>query len=136
MNFSFDFSEDEKRTFIPIGEISQHIIDATIAIEDDTFYTHKGIRLEAFFRAVWNNIKAGSFRQGGSTITQQVIKNIFLTTEKKVTRKIKEMFLALKLEEKLSKEEILEIYLNTIPYGGVSYGVAEASNSFFREKTE
>ncbi|MDE0243683.1 MAG: transglycosylase domain-containing protein [Candidatus Kaiserbacteria bacterium] len=129
--FLFDFSEDEKRLFTPINEVSPHIINATIAIEDDLFFQHKGIRPEAFARAVWNNIKSGSFSQGGSTITQQVIKNIFLTSEKKVTRKIKEMFLALKLEERLSKEEILEIYLNTIPYGGVSYGVAEASSAFF-----
>lgn len=134
--FLFDFSEDEKRQFIPITGISDHIINATIAVEDEFFFTHRGVRLESFFRATWNNIKSASFSQGGSTITQQVIKNIFLTNEKKITRKIKEMFLAIKLEKQLSKEKILEIYLNTIPYGGVSYGIAEASNTFFGKKPD
>ena len=132
--FLFDFSEDEKRTFVRIDEISPHIINATIAIEDDIFFSHRGIRPESFIRAMWNNIKTVSFSQGGSTITQQVVKNTLLTNEKNVTRKIKEMLLALKLEEKLSKKEILELYLNTIPYGGVSYGIAEASSAFFGKK--
>ena len=132
--FLFDFSVNEKRTFVPYEEISENVINATIAIEDHLFFEHKGIRIDAFLRALINNIRTLSFSQGGSTITQQVIKNVFLTTEKKIERKMKEFLLAIKLEKQLSKKEILEMYLNTIPYGGVSYGIAEASKSFYGKK--
>ena len=132
--FLFDFSVNEKRTFVPYEEIAKNVINATIAIEDHLFFEHNGIRIDAFMRALINNIRTLSFSQGGSTITQQVIKNVFLTTEKKIERKMKEFLLAIKLEKQLEKEEILEIYLNTISYGGVSYGVAEASKSFYGKK--
>ena len=132
--FLFDFSVNEKRTFVPYEEISENVINATIAIEDHLFFEHNGVRLDAFMRALLNNIRTLSFSQGGSTITQQVIKNVFLTTEKKIERKMKEFLLAIKLEKQLSKEEILEMYLNTISYGGVSYGIAEASKSFYGKK--
>ena len=132
--FLFDFSVNEKRTFVPYEEISENVINATIAIEDHLFFEHGGVRIDAFLRALINNIRTLSFSQGGSTITQQVIKNVFLTTEKKIERKMKEFLLAIKLEKQLSKKEILEMYLNTIPYGGVSYGIAEASKSFYGKK--
>ena len=132
--FLFDFSKNEKRIYTPLGDISENIIDATIAIEDHLFFEHKGIRIGAFLRALVNNIRTMSFSQGGSTITQQVIKNVFLTTEKNIERKMKEFLLAKKLEERLGKEDILELYLNTIPYGGIIYGIGEASNSFFGKK--
>lgn len=132
--FLFDFSVNEKRTFVPYEEISENVINATIAIEDHLFFEHNGIRIDAFLRALIHNIRTLSFSQGGSTITQQVIKNVFLTTEKKIERKMKEFLLAIKLEQQLNKEEILEMYLNTIPYGGVSYGIAEASKSFYGKK--
>ena len=129
--FLYDFSRNEKRTYSPIGDISPNIIHATVAIEDHLFFEHNGVRLDAFLRALVNNILTLSFSQGGSTITQQVIKNVFLTTEKKIERKLKEFLLAWKIEKILDKEKILELYLNTIPYGGVIYGVTEASKSFF-----
>ena len=132
--FLFDFSENEKRTFVPYEEIAENIINATIAIEDHLFFEHNGIRLDAFLRALINNIRTLSFSQGGSTITQQVIKNVFLTTEKNIERKMKEFLLAIKIEKKLTKEEIMVLYLNTISYGGVSYGIAEASNTFYGKK--
>ena len=132
--FLFDYSVNEQRTFVPYEEISQNIINATTAIEDHLFFEHNGIRLDSFMRALINNIRTLSFSQGGSTITQQVIKNVFLTTEKKIERKMKEFLLAIKLEKRLTKEEILELYLNTISYGGVSYGIAEASDSFYGKK--
>ena len=132
--FLFDFSVNEKRTFVPYEEIATNVINATIAIEDHLFFEHNGIRIDAFLRALINNIRTLSFSQGGSTITQQVIKNVFLTTEKKIERKMKEFLLAIKLEKQLNKEEILEMYLNTISYGGVSYGIAEASKSFYGKK--
>lgn len=134
--FLFDFSQNEKRTRIPIEEISPNIINATLAIEDHRFFEHKGVRLDAFIRAMINNIRTRSFSQGGSTITQQVVKNVFFTNEKKIERKMKEFFLAIKIENKLEKNEILELYLNTIPYGGVLFGISEASNTFFGKKTK
>ena len=129
--FLYDFSQNEKRTYAPIGDISRNIVNATVAIEDHLFFEHNGVRIDAFLRALVNNILTLSFSQGGSTITQQVIKNVFLTTEKNIERKMKEFLLAWKIEKILAKEKILELYLNTIPYGGVIYGVSEASKSFF-----
>ncbi|MEL6803038.1 MAG: transglycosylase domain-containing protein, partial [Bacteroidota bacterium] len=113
--------------------ISHHIKNATIAIEDDTFFEHWGVRPLAIVRAALINMQGGDLLggQGGSTITQQVIKNSILVREKTITRKIKEAILALRLEQVLTKEEILGHYLNESPYGGTIYGVEEASLSFF-----
>ena len=117
--FLFNFSKNEQRVFIPIEEISPHIIRATIAVEDQRFYEHAGIDIFAFIRASAANTVSLSFRQGGSTITQQVIKNVLLNPEKKINRKLKEFILAPKLEQALEKEDILELYLNAISFGGV-----------------
>jgi 1A family penicillin-binding protein len=122
-----------RRTIVPYENISRHIKNATVAIEDDTFFQHHGIRPLAILRAVLANLQGGDLLggQGGSTITQQVIKNSVLVQEKTLTRKVKEWILALKLEQQLSKEEILSHYLNESPYGGTLYGVEEASQAFF-----
>jgi 1A family penicillin-binding protein len=127
----FDIHQDIKRTVIPFEEMGDAIKDATLAIEDKDFYKHKGVQPRAFIRALVVNIKSGSFSQGGSTITQQVVKNSLLTNEKRISRKLKEWFLALKLEKEMSKDDILATYLNEIPYGGNIYGVKEAANYFF-----
>jgi len=127
----YDFHENIKRTVVPYEKISRNIKNATVAIEDAEFYEHNGIKPTAFLRAVITNLKNLEFSQGGSTITQQVVKNSLLTNEKKVSRKIKEWILSLKLEKVLSKEEILGLYLNESPYGGSIYGIEEASQSFF-----
>lgn len=127
----YDVHADTKRTIVPFSEISDNIKKATVAIEDDKFYEHKGIRPMAFLRAVIANIMGGSLSQGGSTITQQVIKNSVLTKDKTVTRKLKEWVLALKLERVLSKDQIFSTYLNENPYGGNIYGVEVASKTFF-----
>lgn len=127
----YDVHENIQRTVISIGDMSRHIKNATVTIEDAEFYHHSGIRPLAFLRAILINIREGELSQGGSTITQQVVKNTLLTADKKISRKLKEWVLALKLEEKLSKDEILEIYLNETPYGGSLYGVEEASQAFF-----
>ncbi len=129
----FDLHQDIQRTVVPFDEISRHVKNATVAIEDAEFYEHNGIRLSSFFRAVIVNLLSGQFSQGGSTITQQVIKNSLLTQEKTITRKIKEWVLALKLERVFSKEEILALYLNEAPYGGAVYGIQEASHTFFNK---
>ncbi len=127
----FDLNENIKRTVIPYDEMSRHIKNATVAIEDAEFYEHRGVKPRAILRAVLVNLGSFGFTQGGSTITQQVVKNSLLTTEKSIARKLKEWVLAVKLEEVVPKERILETYLNETPYGGSLYGVEEASQAFF-----
>lgn len=129
----YDLHQDVRRTIVPFEDISYHIKNATVAIEDDQFYDHNGVDILAIFRAALSNVSQGDLLggQGGSTITQQVIKNSILEQEKRLTRKIKEAILAVKLERMLSKEEILGHYLNESPYGGTIYGVEEASQAFF-----
>jgi penicillin-binding protein 1C len=129
----YDLHQDVKRTVVPLEEMSRHIKSATVAIEDDQFYNHMGIDIRAIIRAAVTNFQQGDLLggQGGSTITQQVIKNSVLQRDKKLSRKAKEAILSIKLEQVLSKEEILEVYLNESPYGGTIYGVEEASQSFF-----
>ncbi|MEX0918282.1 MAG: PBP1A family penicillin-binding protein [Candidatus Paceibacterota bacterium] len=129
----YDLHQDVKRTIVPYEDISRHIKNATVAIEDDSFFEHWGVRPLAILRAALINLQGGDLfgGQGGSTITQQVIKNALLEQEKKITRKIKEAILAVRLEQILTKDEILGHYLNESPYGGTIYGVEEASQSFF-----
>jgi len=130
----YDIFQNIKRTIVPFDQISQHIKDATLSIEDREFYNHNGVKPTSFMRAIIANLKTLEFSQGGSTITQQVVKNSLLTGEKRISRKIKEWVLAIKLEKILTKNEILGMYLNEIPYGGSLYGVEEASNAFFDKR--
>lgn len=123
----YDVHQDVKRTIIPITDISQNLKNAVVAIEDSGFYQHGPISISGLARAVLY----GGTRGGGSTITQQVIKNTLLTDEKLITRKFKEIVLSFKLEQAFSKDDILGLYLNEIPYGGNVYGIGEASNLFF-----
>ncbi len=127
----YDVHKDVRRTVVTFDQISPDIKNATVAIEDEQFYQHHGIKPTAILRAVWVNLKSGQYSQGGSTITQQVIKNALLSQEKTLTRKIKEWILALKLERIMNKEQILTLYLNDSPYGGNIYGIEEASMTFF-----
>lgn len=127
----YDMARDQRRAEIPINSISYYAKAATIAIEDKNFYSHHGFELRSFLRAVLVNLTSLSFSQGGSTITQQVVKNSILTKDKTPTRKLKELILAVKLDNSLSKDEILSLYLNEIPYGGTIYGIEEAARSFF-----
>lgn len=128
----YDLHQDVRRTVIPFDQMSHHVKNATVAIEDDQFYNHIGIDIKAIVRAAVSNVQEGGLGQGGSTITQQVIKNSVLQREKTFTRKAKEAILALKLERLKTKDEILEIYLNEAPYGGTIYGVEEAAQAFFK----
>lgn len=132
----FDLGSNLRRTVVPYGEISRNIKNAAVAIEDAEFYQHNGIKPKAIIRAILVNITKLGFSQGGSTITQQVVKNSLLTTEKKISRKLKEWVLALKLEKIASKEQILGLYLNESPYGGNLYGIEEASLAFFGKKAK
>ena len=127
----FDVYGQIRRTLVPLEEISQYIQRATIAIEDAEFYEHNGFRPLSFGRALLANLKSGSFSQGGSTITQQVVKNALLTQRKTIGRKLEEIILALRLERVYTKEQILQTYLNETSYGGTIYGVQEASQYFF-----
>lgn len=132
----FDVHGSMRRTGVPLSEISLYIQNATIAIEDDTFYQHRGVRPLSLLRAALANITTGSFSQGGSTITQQVVKNTLLTQDKTIIRKMKEWVLAIKLERVATKEQILEIYLNENPYGGTIYGIEEAAQYFFAKNAK
>ncbi|MDP2651366.1 MAG: transglycosylase domain-containing protein, partial [bacterium] len=127
----YDVSQDVKRALIAFEDISPYVKEATLAIEDKEFYSHSGFKFSSFMRALLTNISTLSFSQGGSTITQQVVKNSILTKDKTPTRKLKELILALKLDRALSKDEILNFYLNEIPYGGNVYGVEEAARTFY-----
>lgn len=127
----YDTGTNAKRTTVPLSDISPLIPQATIAIEDSNFYNNIGIEPLSILRAVLADIASGGYDQGASTITQQVVKNSLLTTDKTITRKIKEWVLSVKLTRIMSKNEILETYLNETSYGGTIYGVEEASQEFF-----
>jgi len=121
----------EKRFWVEYDTIPQHLKDAIVAVEDDQFFAHKGVRLSSILRALLTDIRQMSMAQGGSTITQQLAKVLFLTPEKKISRKIREALLAIELEKRYTKEEILELYCNQIFLGSGSYGVEAASRIYF-----
>ena len=121
----------QKINYTQINEVPKIYQNAVIAVEDHRFYSHNGIDIIAIGRAFVNDIKAMSFVEGGSTITQQLAKNIYFTQEKKITRKIAEVFMAFEIEKNYSKEEILELYLNTSYFGDGYYTVKEASLGYF-----
>ncbi len=120
----------ENRTPISLEELPAYVIQATIAIEDKDFYRHRGLSLQGILRAAYQNLFLGK-KTGGSTITQQLIKNALLTSEKTWRRKIKEAVLALLVERMYSKNQILEMYFNEVGYGGSAYGIEEASQRYF-----
>lgn len=127
----YDYNRDAKRDIVSLAAISPHTIGATLAIEDSSFYEHGGIRITSILRAILVDVLGGKLSQGGSTITQQVVKNELLTHRKSVIRKINEWMLAIKMEQIYSKDQILETYLNSIPYGGTLYGIEAASEAYF-----
>ncbi|HHZ02581.1 MAG TPA: transglycosylase [Tissierellia bacterium] len=123
---------NENREIVPLNKIPQHLRDAFIAIEDHRFEKHFGIDIKRIGGSLLHNVKVGDpTAQGASTITQQLVKNVYLTNEKSWERKIKEIYIALQVERKLSKEQILENYLNTIPLGQSAYGVQAAAHAYF-----
>lgn len=132
----YDLNSNIRRTVVPFDQISDNVKHATIAIEDAEFYQHGGIKITSIIRAFLANIESRDFSQGGSTITQQVVKNSLLTREKTITRKIKEAFLAIKLEKTLTKDQILNLYLNESPYGGTIYGIEEAAGAYFNKSSK
>src|SRR5690625_3335241 len=122
---------DENRTKIQYDDLPDVLIDAVIATEDARFFEHSGIDLRRIGGAIKANIQHGFGSEGASTITQQVVENMFLTPEKTIKLKVQEQWLALQLEREFSKEEILEMYLNKIFYGNNAYGVGKAAEVYF-----
>ncbi len=127
----YEVNSGEKRTVVSLDQIPKYLKDATISIEDENFYNEPAFDWKGILRATFVNITKGRIAQGGSTITQQLARNAFLTIDRTFTRKIKELILAIKLNENYSKDEILNLYLNQIPYGPTIYGVETASWAYF-----
>ncbi len=132
----YEVHGDQRRTMIEFDQMPDEIKWATVAIEDDDFYKHQGVDFKGITRAALNNIFKGAGKQGGSTITQQFVKNAILTPERTYTRKIKEVILAIEIESKFSKDEILKMYLNEIPYGANAYGVQAAAETYFNKEAK
>ncbi|WP_457748677.1 penicillin-binding protein 1A [Sulfurimonas sp.] len=126
--------DKEHRYYASFNEIPPRIIEALVAIEDTTFFEHSGVNFDAIFRAIIKDIKARKMVEGASTITQQLVKNKLLTREKKLSRKIKELIYSFKLEHALTKEQILERYLNEIYFGHGYYGIKTAADGYFHKK--
>ncbi|MDR2105214.1 MAG: transglycosylase domain-containing protein, partial [Deferribacteraceae bacterium] len=121
----------ERRYPIHISDMPMSVRLAVVAVEDARFYEHNGIDLLGILRATLKNIRAGRFAEGGSTLTQQLVKNIFLSPEKKIVRKFKEAVIAYQLDKYLTKDEILEYYLNQVNFGRGGYGIQAASINYF-----
>lgn len=124
------------RAYASFNSLPEHTIDAFISIEDKTFYTHSGINYKRIAKATLNNIKSRSLKEGASTITQQLVKNTQLSSEKTFTRKIQEMVLAKKVEKQYDKDKILEMYLNIIYFGNNCYGIESAANYYFSKSAK
>ncbi|MBR8462098.1 PBP1A family penicillin-binding protein [Campylobacter sp. faydin G-105] len=125
---------DENRVYVRYDDIPARIIEALVAIEDTSYFEHGGVNFEAIMRAIIKDIKAGKLVEGASTLTQQLVKNLVLTREKKFTRKAKEFVLAMKIESELSKEQIIERYLNHVYFGHGYYGIKTAADGYFRKE--
>jgi penicillin-binding protein 1C len=126
----YEIYAQENRTPIPLSTIPKTVIDATVAIEDKEFFLHRGFSFRGIMRALYRNITSHTL-EGGSTITQQLVRSAFLTPERTAPRKIKELILAIWTEQLYSKEQILEMYLNEVPYGSTSWGIEAASQTYF-----
>lgn len=129
----YEVFEGQKRTPVTIDQIPKYLQQATVAIEDKNFYLHQGFDPTGYLRAGYNLIRYRSL-SGGSTLTQQLVKNVLLTSERTIPRKIKEFILTLEIEKKYSKDQILQMYLNEAPYGGTAWGVQAAAELYFNKK--
>lgn len=132
----YEIHGEEKRTVIDYNNIPQIVKNATIVAEDAEFYNHSGINFRGILRAILADVKDKKVLEGGSSITQQLIKNAYLTPERTISRKVKELILAISLERKYTKDEILNFYLNQIPYGSNSYGIEAAAQTYFNKSAK
>lgn len=131
----YDIHGEQKRTIVPWDQIPDYMKKATLAAEDSDFYNHRGIDFYGIARAFLKNIREIDISQGGSTITQQLVKKALLSDERTIGRKIKEIILTIEIERRFSKDELFWMYLNQIPYGSNAYGIEAASKTFFNKKT-
>ena len=127
--------QDKNRTYVKLGDIPQRLRQATLSIEDKNFYKNQGFSITGYLRAI-RNVLLFRGLSGGSTITQQLVKNVLLSSERTLPRKIKELMLAIQVDKKYSKDQILEMYLNDVSYGGANIGVEAASESYFGKKVK
>ncbi len=132
----YEIYRDQNRTPVKIKDLKPYIYQAAIAIEDKDFYRHQGVSLTSGILRSLKELILRQTLQGGSTITQQLVKNALLTSERTLQRKIKEMILAITVERQFSKQEILEMYVNQVPYGGAAYGIEEAAKAFFGKQAK
>lgn len=132
-NLLYDVFREQRRVPVDISEVPEHLKNATVAIEDKSFYQHKGFDPKGIMRAVYNIVVYRRL-QGGSTITQQLVKNVLLTPQRTLLRKLKEFILAVQIESRYTKDQILQMYLNEAPYGGTAWGVGAAAEIYFGKK--
>lgn len=132
----YEVHGEEKRTVISFDQIPDYVKEATIAVEDQEFYEHPAFDWKSLMRAAFVDLTSGRATQGGSTITQQLAKNAFLSSDKTITRKIKELILANWIEQRYTKDQILNLYLNQIPYGASAYGIEAASETYFGKQAK
>ncbi len=130
------FSSDEKRVWIPLDQIPEHVRWAVISTEDSSFYEHHGFDVPALVKVALHEFFGIGPARGGSTITQQLVKNVLLSPEHTYTRKFKEMIFSYYIEKKFSKDEILEMYFNVVPYGSTAYGIEAAAGTYFGKKAK
>lgn len=135
-NLLYEIHGEEKRTVVPFDQIPQIVKNATITAEDAEFYNHFGINFRGILRAILADVTNKKLIEGGSSITQQLVKNTYLSPERTFSRKIKEFILAIALERRYSKDEILNFYLNQIPYGSNSYGIEAAAQTYFNKSAK
>ena len=133
----YEIFSEQKRTLVTLEEIPEHLVHGVIATEDAAFYEHKGIRPMSILRSlVYGALGKSRLGGGASTLTQQLVKNAILTSERTITRKIKEIILSIRLEQKYEKDQILQIYFNEIPYGSTNYGIQSASENYFGKSVQ
>ncbi|MCX6730870.1 MAG: transglycosylase domain-containing protein, partial [Candidatus Roizmanbacteria bacterium] len=130
----YEIYRDQNRTPVKLNDLKPYIYQASIAIEDKDFYHHQGISITSGVLRAVKELVLKQTLQGGSTITQQLVKNALLSSERTLQRKIREMILAISVEKQFSKQEILEMYINQVPYGGSAYGIEEGAKTFFGKK--
>jgi len=130
---SYVESKLNRKNYVPLSMVPLNFQQALISVEDNRFYQHAGIDMEAVFRAILVNLQSGELKEGGSTITQQLVKNTFLSQDRTWSRKALEIPLTLLMEQQFNKQEIFEMYINTIYFGSGAYGINEASQTYFNK---
>ncbi len=132
----YEIHGEQRRTLVELDQVGEYTKGAVLSIEDKDFYKHKGISLRGIARAIFVDLTSGTKSQGGSTITQQLVKNAILTSEKSYVRKVKEVILSYQIERRFSKDQILKLYFNEIPWGSNAYGIEAAAQTYFGKSSK